>query len=95
MEWTLLLLLLLCPLMMLFMHKGHNHGKHEAGHDHDLLNRNNEDYNHSIVQRTSSGELKNITDYKVKQLEGEIEYLKNQNKTLQGKLENLTKDASH
>lgn len=68
MDWSLLLVLLICPLMMLFMHgshKGHgggNHHKHLGGGEKD--------------ERC-----------KVKQLEEEIELLKEQNESLQKKVE--------
>lgn len=94
MDWALLLILLICPLMMLFMHGGHNHGKHKSGHKHDHMNHNHENHNHSTVQEKSSSDIENNTDYKVKQLEGEVEFLKNQNETLQRKLVNITQEAS-
>lgn len=89
-EWVLLLLILMCPLMMMFMHRGHNHGPHKEGHSHDHMNHNNEDQNHFTVSENSSNDVKSLTDYKIEQLEGEVEFLKNQNETLQRKLESLT-----
>jgi uncharacterized small protein (DUF1192 family) len=34
MNWANLLILLLCPLMMLFCMRGHKHHKHHDHHDH-------------------------------------------------------------
>lgn len=34
MNWASLLILLLCPLMMLFCMRGHKHHKHHDHHDH-------------------------------------------------------------
>ncbi|MBV5133978.1 DUF2933 domain-containing protein [Staphylococcus epidermidis] len=49
MEWALLLVFLLCPLMMLFMHrghKGHNHDQNK-GHDHDQNKGHDHVHDHS------------------------------------------------
>lgn len=40
MEW---LLVLICPLMMLFMMKGHGHGGHKHGNDQKQASQNIED----------------------------------------------------
>ncbi|MCZ0704161.1 hypothetical protein J2T56_002454 [Natronobacillus azotifigens] len=68
MEWSLLLVLLICPLMMLFMHgshKGHGGGNHH---------------------KQASGVEKDQR-CKVKQLEEEIKILKEQNESLQKKVD--------
>ena len=78
MGWGLLLLLLICPIMMMFMMKGHNygsqhnHGKHDNNHTNEIVQLSNE------VGRMDS--------YKVKQLEGELDLLKRQNESLQQEL---------
>ncbi|MGM7682978.1 DUF2933 domain-containing protein [Cytobacillus sp. Hm23] len=76
----LLLILLICPLMMLFMHgshKDHKHGDKNHGHhkNHNHVNEHSDNFN---------GDNR-LESYKVKQLEGEIQYLKDQNKLLQKK----------
>lgn len=76
--------------MMMFMHRGHNHGPHKERQSHGHMNHNIEDHNHLTVPGKSSSDVKSLTDYKIEQLEGEVEFLKNQNETLQRKLESLT-----
>jgi len=79
-EWALLLLLLLCPIMMMFMHRGHK------GHNHgdDTEKRHDQGHHHH------SSELGSLDNYKVKQLEGEIEFLKTKNEQLQTEMDNFT-----
>jgi predicted RNase H-like nuclease (RuvC/YqgF family) len=78
--------------MMLFMHgghKGHDHGQNK-GHDHA----HNHSHNHSSEHNNPSSEVKSLDNYKIKQLEGEIEFLKIQNEKLQKKVDNFTHNVS-
>lgn len=75
MDWGLILLLLICPIMMMFMMKGHNHG----GHKHD----------HSSTSNHSTTEVGRLDEYKVKRIEGELEFLKSQNEQLQQKIDDM------
>ncbi|MDC3417015.1 DUF2933 domain-containing protein [Aquibacillus salsiterrae] len=92
MEWGLILLFLLCPLMMLFMHgshkgKGHNHqGESSKKHDHDT------NHNHAIEQDDTTSRVERMDSYKINQLEGQMELLKNQNELLQKKVEEAKRD---
>lgn len=78
--WALLLILLICPIMMLFMHGGHK--KHNAG--------DNTGKNHVHRHQNHSSDVQSLDSYKVKQLEGEIEFLKTQNELLQKEVKNFT-----
>lgn len=75
--------------MMLFMHgghKGHNHGnKNHGHHDH---------HNHANPQGEKFSGVERLDSYKLKQLEGEIQFLKGQNELLQKEVESFTKDVS-
>ncbi|WP_140392737.1 DUF2933 domain-containing protein [Virgibacillus dakarensis] len=70
-DWGFILLLLICPLMMLFMMKGlihgghHNHGKH----------------NDATEPLQPSDEVDRLDSYKVKQLQKGVELLKSQNES--------------
>lgn len=87
MDWGLILLLLICPIMMMFMMKGHNHGgdKHgksvnsHQGHKHD----------HSNTSNQVTTEVGRLDEYKVKRIEGELEFLKSQNEQLQQKIADM------
>lgn len=69
-EWSLLLMLLICPLMMLFMHGSHKGHKHGGG-----------------IKHEHSDSIEKVDSCKVKQLEEEIEFLKEQNELLHKKVE--------
>ncbi|WP_138417775.1 DUF2933 domain-containing protein [Aquibacillus sediminis] len=96
MDWALLLVLLICPLMMLFMHgghKGHKHGGRKKGsHSHHGHGEQSHKLNEHVG---SSSGVERLDSYKVKQLEGEIEFLKEQNELLQKKVEDLSHDVTH
>ena len=76
---------------MIFMHgghKGHNHGNktgqnNDHGH-HDYLSENGK----------TSNEVRSLDNYKMKQLEGQIEFLKTQNELLQKEIENFNSGFS-
>ncbi|MEQ6390267.1 DUF2933 domain-containing protein [Bacillaceae bacterium S4-13-58] len=87
MDWGLLLILLLCPLMMIFMMRGH----HSGGHQHDQK-QNNGNHNHEHIV---SNQEERMDSYKVKQLEGEIYLLKEQNETLRQEINSIKKYTSH
>ncbi|WP_413785550.1 hypothetical protein [Cytobacillus sp. IB215665] len=86
MEWILLLLLLLCPLSMVFMMKGHNHGKHQHGHRHG---KHQFGHNATVQSDLSSEEEQSsrLDSYKVKQLEGELTMLREQHELLKEKFD--------
>lgn len=85
MGWEFLLFLL-CPLMMIFMMKGHSHGGHKKDNDN-----NSHRHHHSLDdQRNAPIEGEKLKSFKINQLEGEIEFLKKQNEMLRQKGNNKT-----
>ena len=99
MSWVFLLVLLICPLMMLFMHGGHKGHKHSGGkHDsrnHPHQHGHGDHSHHSSLQDNNSSSVERIDSYKVNQLEGEVELLKEQNELLQKKVEDFSHGRTH
>lgn len=99
MSWVFLLLLLICALMMLFMHGGHRGHKHSGGkhgsHNHSQQHGHGDHSHHSSLQDNNSSSVERMDSYKLNQLEGEIELLKEQNELLQKKVENFSNGVTH
>lgn len=84
-SWGIIIFIVLHIFMMMFMMKGHNHGgksnhnhkKHVHNQPTELNSRLNQDDNRS-------------ENYRIKQLEGELAFLKNQNELLQKKIDTLS-----
>lgn len=91
MTWLILLLLLLCPISMMFMMKGHNHG---GQHKHGNKEQHSHDH-HTGGEIELPRENARLESYKVKQLEGELELLKNQNAMLQQRVEKLSNSMDY
>jgi hypothetical protein len=82
---------------MLFMHGGHSGHKHKGGKHHQHSQRDGRgDHSHnSSLQDNNSSSVERMDSYKLNQLEGEIELLKEQNELLQKKVENFSQGVTH
>lgn len=80
MDWPLLLLLLLCPLMMFFCMRGHGGKNHNHDHNH-----NHSHESHSV----ESNKIHSMDQYKMNELMGKVELLTEQNDQLREQLQAL------
>lgn len=78
MDWPLLLLLLLCPLMMFFCMRGHGGKNHNHNHNHSHES-------HSV----ESNKIHSMDQYKMNELMGKVELLTEQNDQLREQLQAL------
>ncbi len=80
MEW---LLLLLCPLMMIFCMRGHGHGGKHQNHNHSHGS-------HAVNQDN----LSSMDHYKMNELLGKVDLLTEQNMQLKEELEAIKSEKS-
>lgn len=76
MEWLPFLLLLLCPLMMIFCMRGHGHGDKGHNHSHE---------SHSV----DAHKMHSMDQYKMNELMGKVDLLTEQNSQLKEELQAL------
>lgn len=80
MEW---LLLLLCPLMMIFCMRGHGHGGKHQNHNHSHGS-------HAVNQDN----LSSMDQYKMNELLGKVDLLTDQNMQLKEELEAIKSEKN-
>lgn len=84
MEWLPFLLLLLCPLMMIFCMRGHGHG--DKGHNH-----NHSHESHSV----DAHKMHSMDQYKMNELMGKVDLLTEQNSQLKEELQALKSEKEN